>query len=188
MRFTAILVLFAGVRLLSEGRASESVLTVDRTLSHIEIGVHATVDSFVGKLNAYEPEVAVNDAGEITRTRLAFHFRDVSTAKESRDKSMHRWQHTDQFPDGVFTLTNIERRPDGPATAFGRLAFHGVTRDVRFPIAIAREGRRYVIDGDVALDTRDYGLPVIRMLGLLKVDPVVHVRFHLQASRETSAP
>jgi hypothetical protein len=32
------------------------------------------------------------------------------------------------------------------------------------------------------IDTREHGLPVIRLLGLLKVDPLVTVRFHLQAS------
>jgi hypothetical protein len=30
------------------------------------------------------------------------------------------------------------------------------------------------------VDTRDYGLPIIRVFGLLKVDPLVHVQFHLE--------
>jgi iron complex transport system substrate-binding protein len=36
--------------------------------------------------------------------------------------------------------------------------------------------------GDASLDTREFGLPVIRLFGLLKVDPVVRVRFHLQGT------
>lgn len=185
MRFIFFLTLCASA--VSGIRAADTRLAISPSQSRIEIAVHTTVDSFLGRLNAYEPEIFVDEDGEVSKAQLAFHFRDVSTGKESRDKSMHEWQQTGEFPDGIFTLTSMERSAAGPAIAFGRLTFHGVTRDVRFPIAIARAGSRYVIDGDVPLDTREFGLPVIRMLALLKVDPLVHVRFHLQATREMPA-
>ena len=167
--------------------AAERPLSLDYTHSRIEVAVKATVDSFVGRLNAYELEVTLTDDGSVKAARLAFHFRDVATGKEARDKSMHKWQQTDTYPDGVFVLTSLQPGDGGNATAFGRLTLHGVTRDLRFPVSINRDGSRYAIDGDAPIDTREFGLPIIRMLGVLKVDPIVHVRFHLQGTRDTVA-
>ena len=111
--------------------------------------------------------------------RISFHFRDVETGKDGRDKSMHSWQQTETFPDGEFVLSSLESGEGGAYTAFGRLTFHGVSRDLRFPVLITRDGNRYAIDGDAPVDTREFGLPIIRMFKVLKVDPLVHVRFHL---------
>lgn len=164
--------------------ATETSLAIDAAQSRVEIVVKATVDSFVGRLQAWEPTITVDDAGTIAHARLAFRFRDVLTGKDRRDKAMHEWQQTDKFPDGLFVLTSLEPEKDAAATAVGRLTFHGLTRDIRFPVTVARDGPRYAIDGDAPIDTREFALPKIRMLGLLKVDPIVHVRFHLQGSRD----
>lgn len=158
---------------------AERSLTIDRAESHIDVVVKATMDSFVGRLAEYEPAVIVGDDGQVARARLAFHFRDVLTGKPKRDTQMHEWQHTSEFPDGEFVLVRIERG-ERESAAVGRLSFHGVTRELRFPVTIQHEGGLYTIDGDASVDTREFGLPVIRMLGVLKVDPVVHVKFHLQ--------
>lgn len=165
--------------------AAERPLVLDAAQSRISIAVHVTVDSFVGELTAFEPAVTVADDGRVTGARLAFHFRDVKTGKSSRDEAMHKWQHSDEFPDGLFVLTSIQPASGSKATAAGRLTLHGVTRDVTCPIAITREDGRTAIDGEATIDTREYGLPVIRMLAIMKVDPLVRVRFHLQ---EAAAP
>ena len=181
MRYHLIL-LMGAVSLLTRVDATESPLAIDLLQSRIEIAVKATMDSFVGRLTAYEPTITVAEDGNIAGVRLAFHFKDLVTGKDKRDKAMHNWQHTEEFPDGRFEMTALEPT-NGAATASGRLTFHGVTRDIRFPVAIVREGHRFSIDGDATIDTRDFGLPKIRMMGLLTVDPVVHVRFHLQGTR-----
>lgn len=166
---------------LAAGAADRS-LAVDFGQSRIEVAVKATVDSFTGKLAQYEPAIAVDDAGQVVSARLAFHFRDVLTGKDGRDKAMHKWQETEKFPDAVFQLAALTppAGSGGAATAVGRLTLHGVTREIRFPASVIRDGDVYSIDGDAPVDVREFGLPIIRMLGLLKVDPVVHVRFHLQ--------
>lgn len=187
MRFSPRLLLFV-LGLAPLGRAETTHLSVDYSLSRIEIAVKATMDSFVGKLAIYEPDIVVNDQGEIVSARLTFHFRDVFTGKQGRDKAMHTWQHTDDFPDGTFVFTRSEPNHEGLANAEGQLTIHGVTRSVRFPLAIARQGTRYVIDGDVPVDTREFSLPIIRLMGLLKVDPIVHVRAHLQATGKEALP
>ncbi len=163
-------------------RAADRTLTIDFGQSRVEVAVKATVDSFTGKLSRFEPAILVDDRGQITSARFAFHFRDITTGKDSRDKAMHKWQQTDTHPDGVFVLSALETLPGGGRSAFGRLTFHGITRNIRFPVSITRDGPVYGIDGDATIDTREYGLPIVRMMGVLKVDPMVHVRFHLQGS------
>lgn len=163
------------------GRAAERALVVDRAQSRVEVVVKATVDSFTGKLNAFEPAITVGDDGRVVAARVAFRFRDLATGKEKRDAAMHTWQQTDQFPDGSFVLNSLEPvpAPGGGWVAVGRLTLHGVARELRFPISVMREGARTVIDGEATLDTREFGLPIIRMMAILKVDPIVKVRFHL---------
>lgn len=162
--------------------AAERPLVIDAAQSRVEVVVKASVDSFTGKLAKFEPTVAVADDGRVCAARLAFHFRDVLTGKDGRDKAMHKWQDTEKFPDGLFVLTSLEpaSAPGNGLVAIGRFTFHGVARDLRFPVTVGREAEIYAIDGIATIDTREYGLPVIRMLALLKVDPLVQVKFHLQ--------
>lgn len=167
--------------------AAEHRLDIEPAFSQMNVVVKATAGSFTGKLSPYEPVIAVDDSGRVTSARLSFHFRDVFTGNEKRDRAMHAWQDTTTYPDGEFVLTSLAPTADGALTAIGRLTLHGVTRDTRFPVTITKDNSLYVIDGDTSIDTRDFGLPVIRMLALLKVDPVVHLRFHLQGKLSATA-
>ncbi len=166
-------------------RATEpAVLAVDTASSKIEIAVKVTVDSFVGRLDAYQANIAVDPASHaVTHATLDFRWADVKTGKAERDKQMNEWQHSDEFPTGQFTLVNLApANAAGSQQASGTLALHGHTHDVTFPVTIRMNGNVETIDGDAPVDVRDYGLPVIRKFGLLKVDPVVHVRFHVQGA------
>lgn len=165
-------------------RAVDRPLIFERDVSRVEIVVRATVDSFVGKLNRFDPVVTIGADGRVSSACLDFGFREVATGKQKRDEAMHVWQETEKFPGGRFELVSLMDAPDAPGgrIAAGRLTLHGVTRDLRFPISVLHQNGRYTIDGDAAIDTREFGLPIIRTMVLLKVDPVVHVRFHLEGS------
>jgi polyisoprenoid-binding protein YceI len=182
MRNTTLALLAASLVSVSPSLAAERAINIDIAESRVEIVVRASVDSFTGQLKRFAPVVKVNDEGRIVAARMTFLFRDVVTGKEKRDREMHAWQKTDSYPDGAFELSSLEPAPAqaGGLIATGQLTFHGVTRELRFPVTVQREDGKYVIDGDAPVDTRDFGLPVIRMLAVLKVDPIVQVRFHLQ--------
>lgn len=160
--------------------AADRTLVLDPVQSRVEIGVKATVDSFTGKLAQPAAVVSLAPDGSVATARLAFKFRDILTGKEKRDRAMHDWQQSDTFPDGEFVLVSLAATAPGQFNARGRLTFHGVTRELVFPVTIALDQAVYAIDGEAVVDTREFGLPIIRMLGLLKVDPLVRVRFHLQ--------
>jgi polyisoprenoid-binding protein YceI len=80
----------------------------------------------------------------------------------------------------IFALTALEPLIGGKSIARGQLRFHGVERTVSFPISIETNKQTIVMDGDVTIDTRDYGLPVIKKYFILMVDPILNLHFHLQ--------
>ena len=161
-------------------RAAEKPVVVDQVHSQIEIVVKATMDSFTGKLAAFAPTFAADPGtGQIMSARISFHFNDVKTGNEKRDHEMHVWQQTDKFPDGAFTLDALTPSPDGKFTAKGGLTFHGMTNSISFPVSITRDGSTVTVAGEAVVDTKAFGLPIIRKFALLKVDPLVVVRFHL---------
>jgi len=160
--------------------AAEQPLAIDKAGSHIEIQVKATADSFVGKLTEYAPTVLIDPAtGNVTSAKFAFHFKDVKTGNEKRDREMNVWQQTDKFPDSDFALETLALATDGKLVAKGALTLHGVTQKLSFPVVITRSEAKFTIEGDATVDTRTFGLPVIRKYALLKVDPLVVVHFHL---------
>lgn len=175
-----VIVLWLGAALV---RAASVPLVIDLTQSRIEVVVKATVDSFTGTLDNYDAGVWVDEeTGAVAKARVAFHFADVKTGKADRDTAMHEWQDTEKNPDGLFALSALTRNEAGAMTATGTLALHGQAKEIEFPVAVTHDGGLYGIDGDVTLDTQEFGLPVIRKFLVLKVDPVVHVRFHLQGT------
>jgi polyisoprenoid-binding protein YceI len=168
--------------LLAAGPAHAGQLELDAARSRVEFAVAATVDSFTGQLRKHEVEVTLGPAGEVTAARFRFRCADLATGKDARDAAMQRWLESAAHPEAEFTLDQLQQGSEGVAgwLAKGRLRLHGVERGLWFPVTVAAEGPERVIAGEATLDTREHGLPVIRMLGLLKVDPLVRVKFELR--------
>jgi polyisoprenoid-binding protein YceI len=98
------------------------------------------------------------------------------------------WAQAPAHPEASFRLKELV--PDATAgrhVARGTFTYHGVEQPLEFPVSITLDGGTCAIDGEVILDTRTYALPVIRKFAVLRVDPLVRVRFHLQASLPASS-
>ena len=161
--------------------AAPAPLAIDAAQSRIEIVVPCTMDSFTGTLDAYRADITV-EGGRVTAAKLGFNFTDVHTGKAARDEAMHEWQATPKNPSGTFVLRTLEPIEGSRFTAHGSLTLHGVTTELAFPVSVTTDQQRYAIDGEAPLDTRNFGLPVIRKFGVLKVEPLIKVRFHLQGT------
>jgi len=159
--------------------AAPAPLVIDPTQSRVEVVVQATVDSFVGKLDAYQADITV-DAGRVTAATFNFSFADVHTGKTDRDDAMDAWEDTKLHPKGAFVLRSLEPVGGGRFNAHGTLTLHDVAIELTFPVSVTNDQKLYSIDGEAPLDTRTFDLPIIRKFGFLKVDPLVKVRFHLQ--------
>ncbi len=164
--------------------ARAGTLALDRPQSWVEVDVKATVGTFIGRLAEFDFSAHGDPAGdEIATGVFRADFASLTTGNAARDRDMNDWQQTGKYPEVVFSLDELASAPDGSRVARGRLRLHGVERALILPVLIAANQQTLVVTGEVPLDTRDYGLPVIRTLLVLKVDPIVHVRFHVQLRR-----
>jgi polyisoprenoid-binding protein YceI len=160
-----------------------SPLVIDKAHSAVTISVKATIGSFVATLPDFEAALAVDpETARATAAVFRFSFASIKTGNATRDRDMNEWQQTDRFPQVVFTLTAMEPAAGGKAEARGLLRFHGMERAVAFPLSIRLDGQNAFLDGQATIDTREFGLPVIRKFALLKVDPIVRLRFHLEGA------
>lgn len=163
------------------GAAEGRRLELDPYHSTIEVQVHATFDSFAGKLTKFQTDIVVDpERQRTTRARVSFDFADLQTGRERRNRDMLVWTENDRFPRVDFEMASLEPQTDGPALVHGSLKLHGIEHAMTFAVAYLVEGALYAFDGEVVIDYRDYGLPVIRKFYFLTVDPTLRIRFHLQ--------
>jgi polyisoprenoid-binding protein YceI len=163
-------------------KADGAVFVLDRAESHVDIAVKATLGSFVAHLEDFQVAITIDPKdGRVEATAFHADLSAVKTGLADRDHNMTAWFQTNQFPQVVFELVAVDRRPNGALTARGQVLLHGQRHEVRFPIEVSVNRGLTVIDGTTTLDTQDFGLPIIRFL-ILTVDPVVRVHFHLQGS------
>lgn len=158
--------------------ATSATLKIDRTRSFVDVDVKATVDSFTGRLDRYQAVLELDGAGKIKSSHLDFRFADLKTGKTDRDAKMMEWLGGGD-PKGRFELGVLALAPDGQGQANGKLTFNGVSKRIEFPVNVTRTDSTLTVTGSVALDHRQWKLKVIRLFGLLKVDPNVVVRFQL---------
>jgi len=158
--------------------AAERSLKVDKERSFVDVDVKATVDSFTGHLDAYEAKVIVDDAGRIKSAVFTFKFADLKTGKPDRDTEMIKWLGGGA-PEGRYEMGNLAMTPDGQGQVSGRLTLHNDVELVEFPVSLSRADGIYTVTGETTIDTRTWGLKIIRKALVFKVDPEVKVRFKL---------
>ena len=163
-------------------KANGALFVLDRAESHVDIAVDSTVVSFIARLESFDVTIMLDpESGRVESSAFHADLAAVKTGRADRDHNMSVWLQTNEFPQVMFELIAMDRGPNGALTARGRFQLHGQQHDLSFPITLTVSRGLTTIDGTATLDTRDFGLPIIRFM-VLKVDPVVHVHFHLQGS------
>ncbi|MDD3178844.1 MAG: YceI family protein [Opitutaceae bacterium] len=153
-------------------------LRIDRTRSFIDVDVNVTVGSFVAHLDKYDARFVLDDTGKIKTGRFQFKFADLKTGSEQRDAAMLKWLGG-IGSEGVFQLGVLAIAPDGQGVANGNLTFHDATQRIEFTVLVTQADGAYTVTGETSIDYTDWGLKVIRRMGLVKVDPRLHIRFKL---------
>lgn len=179
LRFLPLLLTLASAAA-AAATPADRPLVIDPARSTVEVAVKATMDSFTGRLDAYDARLTVApDSGHITAAAFSFGFADLKTGKPKRDTAMLEWIG-ENHRSGSFTLVRLDPLTGDRSQAHGTLTLHGVSQEVTFPVTITTDRHVYALDGEAVIDSRNFDLPVIRLMGVLKVDPLVRVRFHLQ--------
>jgi len=143
---------------------------------------HATVGDFVGTTSEVSGEMTGADDLSGVRGWVEAPVKTLVTGDRKRDKDLNKSMESDKYPTLRFELTGVA--PDGGAgdsvavKLEGKMAIHGVTRDVTLPGYVRRQGGELRVHGDFPLNLKDYRIGGLsKMLGMLKMyeDIEVHV-------------
>jgi len=174
MKSVRLLALFLALPLAA--LAADRMLKPDPARSYIEVDVSVTMDSFTARLENYDLRMTADEKRAVKSTVLNFKFADLKTGKPERDQKMIAWlgggEPTGRFEAGIIALT-----PDGQGRVTGYLTMHGKKELVEFPVNVTKNGEEFTVSGEATVDYRTWGLKVIRMAMVVKVDPEVKVRF-----------
>lgn len=154
-------------------------LSVDTAHSKINVAVSATIDSFVGHLKNYQADIDYPSNARLPdKARVSFNFKDLKTGNPSRDKEMLKWLNYSQHPSCTFTFSDW-KNSGTTNLADGTITIHGVKEKIQMPVNITWNGTHCDISGSANLNYHDFGLPTIRKMLLLTVNPHLHITFHL---------
>ena len=122
---------------------------------------------------------AVLNPGSLQAFEIVVKAGSLTSPKEGLDKNMWKALKTNQHPEIVFKLTRLEGRP-GALRAIGLLKIAGVEKEAAFDLRVAANASTITVAGDVPLLMTDYGIaPPKAMLGMLKTDPKITVKFEV---------
>jgi hypothetical protein len=122
---------------------------------------------------------AVVNPGSLAAFEIVVKAGTLTSPKEGLDKNMWKALNTNAHPDIVFTLTRLDGKP-GALRATGRLKIAGVEKEIAFDLKAVANASTVTVIGEVPLLMTDYGItPPKAMLGMLKTDPKITVKFDL---------
>jgi polyisoprenoid-binding protein YceI len=172
----AIPLLFLAI---TSAKIHAATLEVSQEKSRIHVDAKATGHSFTGTLKKYTTTVQGNSTTvEPDAFNLDWSFKDLKTDDNKRDKEMLAWLGGGD-PKGKFEFTKSWVDKKGIKHAMGNLTIKGVSKAISFPFTSKKEGDWVTIDGTVTMDYEDFGLPIIRAMAVMTVDPKLTVRFHI---------
>ena len=144
-----------------------STTTVRVTRAELADGVLGT-DLWTGALKP----------GGVNAFAVTVPAKTLTSPREGLDKNMHKAMLVAEHPEIGFRLLRIEPAANGSARAVGVLRVAGVEREVTFSITSERKGATLAVQGTLQLLMTDFGIkPPTAMLGMLKTDPKVTVKF-----------
>jgi polyisoprenoid-binding protein YceI len=157
--------------------AGAGTLAVDKAKSRIQVDAKATGHDFTGTLDDFEAAIA-GDPGSLapTAVKLSWKFADLKTGDVKRDAEMLKW--LGKGPQGSFSFIKTWQ-DKGTDHAQGKLTIHGISKVIAFPYTAKKDGNWVTIDGTASLDYQDFGLPIVRAMAVMTVNPKLTVRFHL---------
>lgn len=159
-------------------------------LSRVGFDAKSTLHDFSGTSERVRGSLRVDLARpeQGIEGRIEIDAASLSTADGARDEEMGRRLESARFATIAFTPTGFRATGGDPAErrvvgrVRGRMAIHGVERDLELPV-VARldEARRLVIEGEAALQLSDFGITAPSKLGLISMENGVKVWIHLRA-------
>jgi hypothetical protein len=127
--------------------------------------------------------VGVVQPGAVESFEVVVPVADLKSDRDNFSADMHAALKADVHPNIVFTLKQMEKKSGG-AKAIGTLEVAGVQREVRLELVTSLRNGKLLVMGTLDLLMTDFGIePPTAMMGVLKTDPKVTIRFETLLSR-----
>ncbi|TDX86424.1 YceI family protein [Epilithonimonas xixisoli] len=105
----------------------------------------------------------------------------VKTLKAAKGKTMEKKAYealkSEKAPNVTFTASSINI---GKSNVSGKLTIAGTSKNVSFPVAVAKKGETYVIDGSETIKLSEFGMERPGFMGI-KTGDVVTVKVNVVA-------
>ena len=117
------------------------------------------------------------------RMHVEFRVDSLRTGNDLQDREMWKLIDIRRFPKIAGDLRQFSPGAvRGRYTAAGQITLAGLARAYESEFRLERDGKRVILDGELQIDVRDFGLKPINLL-VLRVAPLVRVKLHLVAAR-----
>lgn len=109
----------------------------------------------------------------------------IKSGNGIQDREMRRRFDVSRYPTITARVTHGEAlEGDGRYRAVAQLTMHGQTREISGEIHLRVDGTTLTIDGQQVINVKDFGIDPPRLI-ILKVEPEVDLRVHIEAERES---
>ena len=116
---------------------------------------------------------------------VEFKVESLRTGNDLQDREMWKLIDSKRFPKIAGDLRGFSPGSvRGRYMAAGQVTLAGLARAYESEFRLERDGKRVILDGELMIDVRDFGLKPINLL-VLSVAPLVRVRMHLVTERAT---
>lgn len=121
---------------------------------------------------------AVTQPGALQAFEVTVAAARLSSPKDGLDKNMHKALKAAEHPEITFRLARLEATTPDNYKAIGTLRIAGVEKDVTLDVTTQANDGVMTVKGQTQLLMTDFGIaPPKAMLGMLKTDPKVTVKF-----------
>jgi polyisoprenoid-binding protein YceI len=176
MRTKTTFAVFCGTLLGVMNLVSAATLEVDKAKSSIQVAAKATGHEFTGTLKDYTVTASGDEATlKPTALDLSWSFKNLDTADAKRDAEMMKWLGGGD-PKGSYKFVKVWSK-NGVDYAEGVLKINGAVKTVQIPIVVKKSGDVVTTTGKLVIDYKDFGLPLIRAMLVMTVDPELTISF-----------
>jgi polyisoprenoid-binding protein YceI len=156
---------------------AQAVPSAKLTSAQIWFDARASVADFQGRASVTTGQLVGGAGPADARGWIEVRWADIDTQNGTRNRHMLKTVEADQFPVIRFDVTAPRAGAD---SVTGRLALHGVTRQVVWPVTVRLGTDTVSVAADFSVDMRDYGIkPPVRFV-IARMGPVVTVHVRLE--------
>lgn len=168
------------------GRVERQVPVPDARLVEglLAFDASSSLGNFGGETRAVAGEVRGGASLADVRASVRTEAASLRTGVDARDGHMRESLDAEHHPEIRLAVDGVAADGTTGDTVHvrvsGTLTIRGVSRPVTVPVAAVRQGAGFVVRARFPVDLRDYKVTGLRrMLGMLRVDPMVTVRAEL---------